>query len=302
MTPASSEVFRAQLLASGVLAATDEEGLYARSNAFERIALAFDALISRQATALGAQRWHFPPIQARTTFERTGYLVLFPHLAGSVSVFTGDDRRHAELLRQLDAGEDWSEQLSTAPMALCSACCQPLYPMLSGRLSAEELLFDVTGWCFRHEPSRDPYRMQTFRQHDIVYMGTREGVRGHLDGWLDRGARLLASLDLHARTIAASDPFFGHMRTIMTTATRGADLKHELVVAVSSDNDEIALMSANEHRGHFSSAFGIELADGTPAETACVGFGLERVTLALLDRHGLDPESWPTSVRKELGL
>jgi hypothetical protein len=92
------------------------------------------------------------------------------------------------------------------------------------------------------------------------------------------------------------------MRTILMTATRGADLKHELVVAVSSDNDEIALMSANEHGVHFSSAFGIELADGTPAETACVGFGLERVTLALLDRHGLDPERWPAPVRQELEL
>jgi hypothetical protein len=42
------------------------------------------------------------------------------------------------------------------------------------------------------------------------------------------------------------------------------------------------------------------LADGTPAATACIGFGLERVTLALLDRHGLDPAQWPAGVWRVL--
>jgi hypothetical protein len=38
------------------------------------------------------------------------------------------------------------------------------------------------------------------------------------------------------------------------------------------------------------------------AHTACLGFGLERITLALVKRHGLDQERWPATVREELGI
>jgi len=33
------------------------------------------------------------------------------------------------------------------------------------------------------------------------------------------------------------------------------------------------------------------------ASTACLGFGLERVTLALIKTHGFDPLGWPADVR-----
>ena len=38
------------------------------------------------------------------------------------------------------------------------------------------------------------------------------------------------------------------------------------------------------------------------AHTACLGFGLERITLALVRRHGLDQDRWPAGVRAELAL
>jgi seryl-tRNA synthetase len=44
-------------------------------------------------------------------------------------------------------------------------------------------------------------------------------------------------------------------------------------------------------------AFGIESANGDAAHTACVGFGVERVALALLKTHGLEPDKWPARVR-----
>ena len=49
-----------------------------------------------------------------------------------------------------------------------------------------------------------------------------------------------------------------------------------------------ALASFNHHRDHFGSTYGIELADGGTAHTACLGFGHERIVLALLRTHGLD--------------
>jgi seryl-tRNA synthetase len=61
-----------------------------------------------------------------------------------------------------------------------------------------------------------------------------------------------------------------------------------------------AVCSFNYHQQHFSSAFDIRTADGSPASTACLGFGLERVVMALFKTHGFDPASWPPEVRRRL--
>ena len=50
----------------------------------------------------------------------------------------------------------------------------------------------------------------------------------------------------------------------------------------------------------FGSTFGIQTADGQTAHTACLGFGLERVTMALFKAHGFDPKRWPQAVRQRL--
>ena len=45
---------------------------------------------------------------------------------------------------------------------------------------------------------------------------------------------------------------------------------------------------------------GMTRADGGEVNTACLGFGHERVVIALLKTHGFDPETWPDAVRDEL--
>jgi seryl-tRNA synthetase len=59
-------------------------------------------------------------------------------------------------------------------------------------------------------------------------------------------------------------------------------------------------MSFNYHQDHFASLWGIELTSGEAAHTACIGFGMERLALALFRRHGLDIGDWPPSVRAAL--
>jgi seryl-tRNA synthetase len=61
-----------------------------------------------------------------------------------------------------------------------------------------------------------------------------------------------------------------------------------------------AVASFNYHQEHFASVYGLELADGSEAHTACLGFGLERITIALLNRHGFDLSAWPAQVSEAL--
>jgi seryl-tRNA synthetase len=78
-------------------------------------------------------------------------------------------------------------------------------------------------------------------------------------------------------------------------------LKYEFVVPITSEERPTAVGSCNYHLDYFGDTFGIALRDGRPAHTSCVGFGLERVALALYARHGLDSASWPSHVRATLG-
>ena len=103
--------FRDELVRHGLLIASGVPGLYGRSDEFE------DTIerVDRMVTACGAddrpEVMRFPPIINRAHFERSGYLKSFPHLAGSVHSFAGNERAHRELLQAVEAGRDWSAAL-----------------------------------------------------------------------------------------------------------------------------------------------------------------------------------------------
>jgi seryl-tRNA synthetase len=79
-------------------------------------------------------------------------------------------------------------------------------------------------------------------------------------------------------------------------------LKYEFVIPICSTEKPTAIGSCNYHLDHFGVAFDIRTHDGAVAHSACVGFGLERVALALFKTHGFRLESWPREVRDVLDL
>jgi seryl-tRNA synthetase len=294
------EGFRVRLLDEGVLIATGVEGVYGRSASYETIADAIDRLVLRVGADESATSVRFPPIMPWATFERNGYLESFPDQMGSIHTFRGDERLHAELLARTEAHQDRGPLLETTDLVLCPAVCHPLYPTMPGVLPEGGRRVEVYGYCFRHEPSTDPFRMQAFRQHDYVYLGTPDGARDHRDRWIDRGLEVLSGLGLPVTSVVANDPFFGRPGRMLAANQRDEQLKFELVAPVFESGRPTAISSSNCHLDHFGRPFGIESADGEVAHTACFGFGVDRITLALLDRHGLDPGQWPPEVRARL--
>jgi seryl-tRNA synthetase len=86
---------------------------------------------------------------------------------------------------------------------------------------------------------------------------------------------------------------------MLAASQRQQELKFEILVPIAGP-EPTAVASFNYHREHFAETYGIELAGGGVAHTACLGFGHERIVLALLRTHGLDPAGWPAAVREEL--
>jgi seryl-tRNA synthetase len=292
--------FRRELLEGGLLIPTGVDGLYGRSGTYEAVADAMDRLVLRVGADQEATSVRFPPVMPWATFEKNGYLESFPDQMGSVHTFRGDEGQHSELLERTEAHADRGPMLETTDMVLCPAVCHPVYPTMGGTLPDGGRLVEVYGYCFRHEPSTDPFRMQSFRQHDYVFLGSPDGARAHRDLWILRGLEVLTSLGLAVSSVVANDPFFGRPGRMLAANQRIEELKYEIVTPVYAIERETAISSSNCHLDHFGRPFGIETADGEVAHTACFGFGIDRITLALLHRHGPDPDRWPGAVRDRL--
>lgn len=291
--------FATRLADAGVLVPTGVPGVFGRSLDFERALEAVSDMAGRAAADQHATFLRFPPVMPRPDFNRTGFVESFPQLIGSVSSFMGDDRAHARVRAASEEAEDWTKELEPTEVMMCSSACHPLYPTITGAVPEGGRVFDILGWCFRHEPSADPARMQCFRQRELVYVGNPEGAVAHRDRWAERAEELLGGLALEVSGEVANDPFFGRAGRIMAAAQREDALKIEVLAPVT-EGQLTAIASSNYHRDHFGSRFGIHDHDGEAAHSACVGFGLERIVLALLAAHGLDVGRWPAAVRSQL--
>jgi len=285
------------LVTHGFIVPTGVQGGYGRGAVFEDVLERFNALVSRVAEGDGAETFMFPPIVPRSLIERVGYMDNFPHLCGSINSFFGSDRDAKELSATVLAGERWEHMLNPTEVMLTPAACYPVYPMFSGLLPGNGRLVTVMNWVYRHEPSDEPTRLQSFRMREFIRVGSADQVVEWRDTWLQRGLELLGSLGLPVQSDVASDPFFGRAGKMMAASQRDQRLKFEILVPVTSEEKPTAICSFNWHQDHFTSTFDIRSQNGQLASTACLGFGLERVTLALIKHHGFDVAAWPRTVR-----
>ena len=187
--------------------------------------------------------------------------------------------------------------LKPTEVVLNPAACYPVYPTMTGTVPQGGRLISMLNWVYRHEPSPEPTRMQSLRVREFVRIGTPDQVLEWRDMWLQRGLALLRSLGLPATEEVASDPFFGRSGRMLASAQKEQRLKFEVVVPVISAENPTAVCSFNFHQEHFGHAFDIKTADNLTANSACLGFGLERIVMALFKTHGFEVGQWPTDVR-----
>ncbi|MBB3570672.1 MULTISPECIES: amino acid--[acyl-carrier-protein] ligase [Rhizobium] len=294
--------FLDRLFDSGLLIDTGVDGLYGRSGQFEDVISAFERLIDTFGGADGAEAIRFPPGMNRAFFETSGYMKSFPQLAGTVHSFCGNELDHMSLLKCMEVGDDWTKDQQATDIVLTPAACYPLYPTVAkrGAIPEDGALYDLQSYCFRHEPSKDPARQQLFRMREYVCMGSEKHVTDFRQSWMDRGVEMMKAVGLDVTIDVANDPFFGRAGKMLANNQRDQNLKFELLIPITSTAKPTACMSFNYHQDAFGTKWGLNFADGSVVHTACVGFGLERIALALFHTHGLDTKEWPESVRKAL--
>lgn len=299
----ATPTFLQSLIDAGILIPTGVDGIYGRSGLYEAIAEGMNALVTQAGADQQAEVMRFPPTTPRKDFEDSEYLKSFPQLAGTVHSFCGNERDHFRLLARLEDGEDWTDQQRATRVVLTPAACYPIYPVIArqGPLPPEGRVVDVFSYCFRHEPSLEPTRMQMFRMREYVRLGSAEQILAFRQMWIERGKALADQLELPHTLDVANDPFFGRGGKLVADNQRELKLKFELLISVNDGAPPTACMSFNYHVDHFSTVWTLRTADGEKAHTGCAAFGIDRLTLALLRQHGLELQRWPKSVRAALG-
>jgi seryl-tRNA synthetase len=282
---------------------TGIDGVYGRTALYERVVEGLSALISQHREP-DTEILRFPPVMNRRHLEKSGYLKSFPHLLGCVSCLSGSEPEIRAAVNAFDAGGEWTSALSAADLVLSPAACYPIYPLVAsrGQVPVSGLLFDVACDCFRHEPSRNLDRLQSFRMREYVHIGTPQQIHDFRERWMTRALAIAEQLGLNYRIEQASDPFFGRGGKIAAISQIEQSLKFELLIPVRSVEEPTACMSFNYHQDHFGKTWGLSTEAGEVAHTGCVAFGIDRLTLALFSAHGDDLPQWPAAVRKALSI
>lgn len=279
------------------------DGVLARTGRYEGVADGLQRLLTRSRPQ-EAEVFRFPPLMSRAQVETSGYLNSFPQLLGCVCCLQGDEKDILSAVDRAKRGGDWTSGATSADLVLIPAACYPVYPIAASRgaVPSTGYVFDVAADCFRHEPSRQIDRLQSFRMREFVRIGAPDEVIGFRQNWIERGKEIADRLRLPHRIDFASDPFFGRTGQLLAANQLDQALKFELLIPLRSDQQPTACMSFNYHRDYFGKIWGLGDADGNTAHTGCAAFGIDRLAVALFAIHGLETSVWPATVREALDL
>jgi seryl-tRNA synthetase len=278
-------------------------GVVARTAMYEQVIENMARLISSQRDER-AEVLRFPPVMSRAQVEKMGYLKSFPNLLGCVCALHGSEAEISQAAGRHEAGGEWTTSLTPSDLVLSPAACYPIYPIAAARgpVPVEGYIFDIAADVFRHEPSTNIDRFQSFRMREYVRIGSPEDVLQFREVWMKKATAIADSLGLTYTLEQASDPFFGRVGQMKAVAQLQAALKFELLIPVRKGAAPTACMSFNAHKDHFGQIWDMKLASGELAHSGCVAFGMDRLAVALFATHGLDVQQWPTGVKEALSL
>jgi seryl-tRNA synthetase len=268
-------------------------GQYALCGPAARLRASLDARILRIAEMIGAEPWHLPSIEATSDLiPATGYLATH----GQYVTFGYRLPCHFETLQQFsaaarDRGLERPEPADLVPTGfiLEPFVCHNVYRALRGTRQVDRSI-TALGTCYRHEGFRfEPLlRQWEFSMREVVLVGSLEHVATQRARLVELTQELAIELDLDARLVIATDPFFVSEAAKARTYQAMNSTKLELVLGVGG-----AAASFNLHGRHFTEPMAIANAEGTLAETACIAWGIERWMAAIVARWGADPAGWP---------
>ncbi len=259
--------------------------------------------------AYNATDGHFPAMIDADTLHKCGYFDSHPNAVTFVGNVVEDFDAIEEFRRANSCSEGallpQPEHIHIDGMCLNPAACFPCYPTLKGKTYLTGECFTWMGRVFRYE-SRNINgldRLYEFNVRELVFVGTEEYVRECRAKALPIVEEMATFFDIDCQVQTATDPFFATVSAAKKFWQAAQEVKNEIKIpALGNDGSTkmLACGSINLHGNFFGKRFEFYCANGEPAQTGCVGLGIERWVLAAFTQHGFEPHRWPEAVRNRI--
>lgn len=268
------------------------DGLVGLRGSLLRLFRFFEGRFRQIAAEFGADERHYPVMVPSELLEEVGYIGHFPqhitfcsHLPGSLPVLQEVAAQPETLLERLDDPRH----------VLTPAVCLPCYRQQRGSVIDGVLTLTMQNHVFRYEGTnfRPLSRGWDFTVRDIVFFGSYDDLSRLRAEVMERAIALCRELDLEVTIELANDPFFLDTSRDKAVYQRMGEVKYELLFPIPHRGEFLAASSFNLHRDFYTSVYGTKRANGELAESACMGFGVERWLYGFLTQKGLDPRDWP---------
>jgi seryl-tRNA synthetase len=269
----------------------------------------FEREFAEMARDFDAEENHYPVMVPGEVLAEVGYFDHFPqhvtfcsHLAASLPLLesvAADARsgRHGLV-------ESLGGRLDRPRHVLTPGVCLPCYRQQSGVVlgPGEVRTLTMQNHVFRYEGAnfRPLSRGWDFTVRDIVFFGSGGQLEGLRREVMERAMTLCEELDLEVTIELAHDPFFLDASRDKAVYQRMGEVKYELLFPLPHRREMLAASSFNLHRDFYTSIYDTRLTDGGLAESACMGFGLERWLYGFLSQKGFDHRGWPRRVAERL--
>lgn len=293
-----------QLLEQGEVT-FEENGIASLGPLLTRVLHFFEGEFRRMAARASAGPRHFPTLIPASYLQGIRYYQTFPHSL-TFATHLREDMDRIQDFSQTATVEDGAlnlpEGCTSGVRALLSpAVCHHLYLSLRGKtVPAGALRAYGSCDCFRYESTNmnGLERLWNFTMWELMFVGTAEEVQSGVARSQQEASQLFQQCGLAYILRGANDPFFLGEFAEQTTYQYAYDLKYEYRAMLPFKNGDLAVGSRNYHRDFFGRAMNIKAANGKPAHTACLAFGMQRLLFAVLAQHGTDPSRWPARLRE----
>src|SRR6266851_3769306 len=264
-------------------------GAIATAPPFTTVLGALDARIRGLAVdQFGGVEVRYPTLVSTSSLRRGGYLRSFPQLVMSASQLRVDLDVYQHFVSDLAAAGEPGPVLDRHSVhsgyCLPPTMCFHTYHQLSGRsLPDTSCVVTSRGKSFRFESGYrcSLERLWDFTIREIVFICEAATVARQRADFLSASCALADEWGLAGQVESADDPFFADASVPeRVLAQRLRKLKYELRIPAEQGRT-ISVASFNVHGTTFGEPYRIRLPNGEVAHTACVGFGLERLTFAM---------------------
>jgi len=296
-----------ELIARGQIS-KEANGIYTLGELPTRLVDYFESQFINLAESFNAIPNRFPTLIPAQYLERVSYFRSFPHSLSFVSHL----REDLDIIDQFSQHATCETHGLNTPLVnfsqvqtlLSPAVCFHLYFSLADKpLPNDRTIVTAVGNCFRYEGINlaSLERMWDFTMREVIFVGPKDFVLENRETARLRMAQFFEMIGLAYRVESANDPFFvGEFRK-QAAFQSAFQLKFEIRAALPYKGTTLAVGSYNYHQDFFGRSLNITLADGSPAHTGCVAFGLERIAFAFLAQFGIEPANWPAEVREKIG-